>query len=173
MKRVLNVWIWMVSLALTSVAVVCAQTPPPASAGGTPPTANQPAGPDLHGRMHQHPFMHILHQLDLTDAQKAQIHSIYKSTWPQMESLGKSTRQNMEELMSTSPQDPGYATLVENAKTNALAHIKLISDTQTQIYAVLTPEQQAKIPGIVAAEKAKREAARQKRQAAGAQPTPQ
>jgi Spy/CpxP family protein refolding chaperone len=77
----------------------------------------------------------------------------------------------MEQLMTTPPGDATYSALVESAKANAVAHIKLITDTQAQIYAVLTPEQQAKIPTIVAAEKAKREAARQKWQATHAQPT--
>ena len=85
-----------------------------------------------------------------------------------MESLGKSTRENMQTLMTTAPSEAGYGALVESAKANALAHIKRISDTQAQIYAVLTPEQQAKIPGVVAADKARWEAARQKRRAAAA-----
>jgi periplasmic protein CpxP/Spy len=172
MKRVVNRW--LVSLALSGAAAFSfAQTPPTA---GAPPSASQAAVPHEHGRrgpMHEHPFMHVLHQLNLTDAQKTQIHSIYKAARPQMESLAESTHQNMAELMSTSPQDAGYTALVEKSKADALAHIKLITDTQAQIYAVLTPEQQAKIPDIVAAEKARREAARQKRQPVPAQPAPQ
>ena len=115
--------------------------------------------------------MHVLRQLDLTAAQKEQIDSIFSSARPQMESLGKSTRDNMQALMTTPPGDASYAALLDSAKTNALAHIKLISDTQAQIYAVLTPEQQAKIPGIVAAEKATWQAARQKRDNAPAPAT--
>jgi Spy/CpxP family protein refolding chaperone len=114
--------------------------------------------------------MRVLHQLNLTADQKTLIHSIFEGTRPQMESLGESTRENMEQLMTTPPGDAAYSALVESAKSNAVAHIKLITDTQAQVYAVLTPEQQAKIPAIVAAEKAKREAAKQKWQAAHEQP---
>jgi Spy/CpxP family protein refolding chaperone len=110
--------------------------------------------------------MHVLHQLNLTADQKTKIHSIYEAGRPHMESLGKSTRSHMEALMTTPPGDATYAALVEAAQSNATAHIKLISDTQSQIYGVLTPDQQAKIPGIVASMNAKREVARQKWQAA-------
>jgi periplasmic protein CpxP/Spy len=167
MKRPLNVW--LAALALTGVTSLGFAQPPPPSAQASTPAAAQMHG-RMHGRVHEHPFMRILQQLDLTAEQKAKIRSIYSAARPQMESLGKSTRENMQTLMATAPSDASYAALVESAKANALAHIKLISDTQAQIYAVLTPEQQAKIPGVVAAEKAKWEAARQKRQAAPAAP---
>ncbi len=119
-----------------------------------------------HYRGHEHPFMHILAKLNLTAEQKDKIHAIYKASRPNMESLGRSMHSNMEQLMTTPPGDAAYTALVDTAKSNALAHIKLITDTQAQIYAVLTPEQQAKIPDIVAAEKAKRDAAKRKWQAA-------
>jgi len=167
MKRPLNVW--LAALALTGVTSLGFAQPPPASAQASTPAAAQMHG-RMHGRVHEHPFMRILQQLDLTAEQKAKIRSIYSAARPQTESLGKSTRENMQTMMTTAPSDASYAALVESAKANALAHIKLISDTQAHIYAVLTPEQQAKIPGVVAAEKAKWEAARQKRQAAPAAP---
>jgi Spy/CpxP family protein refolding chaperone len=108
----------------------------------------------MHHPSHQHPFMRVLRQLNLTADQKTMVHAIYEEALPQMESLGKSTRDNMAQLMTTAPSDPGYAALVSAAKDNAAAHIQLISETQSHIYAVLTPEQQAKIPEVVAAMKA-------------------
>jgi len=161
MKRSIQLGLAALAFAIVS-SVALAQTPP-ASSAGTP-------SPARYHYWHEHPFMRVLHQLNLTDDQKKQIHSIYEGARPQMESLGKSTRSNMEQLMTTTPGDATYSALVESAKSNAVAHIKLITDTQAQIYAVLTPEQQAKIPAIIAAEKAKREAARQKWQAAHEQP---
>jgi Spy/CpxP family protein refolding chaperone len=121
--------------------------------------------------MQRHPFMRVLKQLALTAAQKAQIESIFSTARPQMESLGNSTREKMEALMTTPPGDAAYAALLESAKTNALAHINLISDTQAHIYAVPSAEQQAKIPGIVAAENAKWQAARHTRHNATAPAT--
>jgi Spy/CpxP family protein refolding chaperone len=137
-------------------AVSIAQTPPAPAAAPTPAVYPE------HHHMRAHPFMRILRQLDLTADQKSKIHAIYETGRTNMESLEKSTRSNLERLMSTPPGDTAYATLTETAKSNALAHIKLITDIQAQIYAALTPEQQAKIPGIVAAEEAKRDAAGQK-----------
>lgn len=137
----------------------------------TPCVAQPPTGSHMHGRWHHdHPFMHVLHQLNLTTDQKTKIHAIYDEARPQMESLGMSTRSNMEQLMTTPPGDAAYTALMDNAKANALAHLKLIGDIQAQIYAVLTPEQQANIPGIVTAEKAKRDAARRQWRAAHEQP---
>ena len=168
MNRSFN--LWLVALALTGVTSLGFAQPPPASAQASTPVAAQMHG-RMHGRVHKHPFMRILQQLDLTAEQKAKILAIYSAARPQMESLGKSTRENMQTLMTTAPSEAGYGALLESAKANALAHIKLISDTQAQIYAVLSPEQQAKIPGVVAADKARWEAARQKRRAAPAPPT--
>jgi Spy/CpxP family protein refolding chaperone len=151
-----SIRVGLAALALAGVSTLSmAQTPPASTPAPAPPGR-------MHNRGHEHPFMHILHQLDLTAEQKAKIHAIYEATRPNMESLGKSTHGTMEQLMTTPPGDASYAALVDTAKSNALAHIKLISDLQTQIYAVLTPEQQAKIPAIVTAEKAKRDAARKK-----------
>ena len=138
--------------------------------GQTPPStvAATPTVTHRHTPVYGHPFLLILHQLNLTAEQKTQISSIVSSARPQMQSLGKNMNESMEALMTTPPGDAGYAALVENAQTNALAHIKLLVDTQAQIYAVLTPEQQAKIPGIVATQKAKWKATQQKRLAAPA-----
>jgi Spy/CpxP family protein refolding chaperone len=168
MRRPIRLLLASPVLMIGAITSFAQTTPAPATAPAT--TVNHSASRPWHGPMWRHPFWHILRQLDLTTEQKTKVESIDGAARPQMESLAKSTRENMVQLMSTSPQDPGYAALEENAKSNALAHIKLISDTQTQIYAVLTPEQQAKIPAIVAAEKAKWEAARQKRQSRQAAP---
>lgn len=164
MTRSLNRWLGALALAGMS-ATGLAQAP--ASSTATPSTAPSSVarGAHLHacgGRygMHEqpHPLLHVLHRLNLTAAQKSQIDSVCEAMRPQMRSLAESTHENLEALFGTPPSDARYAALLETAKTNALAHVKLLSDTQAKIYAVLTPEQQAKIPEILAAEKAKREA---------------
>jgi len=100
-------------------------------------------------------FMHVLKQLNLSDEQKTQIKSIMEGARPQMKALGDSMRQNHEALLSTAPTDASYPALLQTAKDNAVARIEHMHQLHTQIYAVLTPEQQAKIPGIIAADKAK------------------
>jgi hypothetical protein len=70
----------------------------------------------------------------------------------------QSGRANREQLDITPPTDPGYAGLVAFAKSNAAEQIQLTSDLWAQVYAKLTPDQRARIPGIVAAERSKRDA---------------
>jgi Spy/CpxP family protein refolding chaperone len=53
------------------------------------------------------------------------------------------------------PGDPGYTDAVEAAKTNAQDLVQRRSDLHVQIYAVLTPEQQAKLPAVLANMEAK------------------
>jgi Spy/CpxP family protein refolding chaperone len=159
------------TLALMSVAAAGFAQAPTSSPEAEPPVAAHATGHHGCGPMREHPLLRVLHKLQLTAAQKTQIKSICEATRPNAESLAKSMHENLEALISTPPSDARYQALLETAKANALEHIKLLSDTQAKIYAVLTPEQQAKIPEIVAAEKAKREAWRS-RHAAPAQ-TPQ
>ena len=100
-------------------------------------------------------FMHVLKQLNLSPEQKTQIKSIMDSARPQLQALGDSMRQNHEALMSTPPTDASYPALLQKAKENAAARIDQLHSVHQQIYSVLTPEQQAKIPSIIAADKAK------------------
>jgi periplasmic protein CpxP/Spy len=100
-------------------------------------------------------FMHVLKQLDLSPEQKTQIKSIMESSRSQFQALGDSMRQNHEALLSTPPTDASYPALLQKAKENAAARIDQMHAVHQQIYSVLTPEQQAKIPSIVAADKAK------------------
>ena len=61
-------------------------------------------------------------------------------------------------LAAGSPNDPGYPALLATAKANAAALIQFESDLRTQVYAVLTAAQTARIPAIVAADRAAQEA---------------
>lgn len=101
----------------------------------------------------------VLHQLNLSADQKAQIKSIMQSQKSQFESLRSAAQANRQALATTPPTDPGYPALIQTAQQNAAKRIELMSQTWTQIYqSVLTPAQQAQIPGIVAAAEAKRKA---------------
>jgi hypothetical protein len=75
----------------------------------------------------------------------------------QFEALRASVKTNREALATTPPTDSGYPALIQTAQTNAATRIKLESDTWSAVYQnVLTPAQQALIPGIVAAAQAAR-----------------
>jgi Spy/CpxP family protein refolding chaperone len=103
-------------------------------------------------------FFFVLHKLNLTAEQKSQVKSIIAGEKSQYESLHASSKANRSALSTTPPTDPGYPALIETAKTNAATRIKLQSETWTAIYSnVLTKQQQAAIPGIVAAAQQARE----------------
>jgi len=106
-------------------------------------------------------FRHLLGQLDLTPEQQQQIQTIFAQAQPQLQSLRERGRANREQLFVTPPTDPKYAGLLATAKSNAGGAIQLMSDLWTQVYAILTPDQRAKIPGIFAREKAGSDARRQ------------
>lgn len=110
------------------------------------------------GGMHQ-----ILDQLDLTAEQKEQIKAIFVQAKPQMQAARESGRANRDQLVTMPPTDPGYAGLITSAKTNAAEQIQLMSDLWAQVYAKLTADQRARIPGIVAAQRADRDQHRPRR----------
>jgi len=134
------------AVSMSGLAVYAATT--------TAPTG----GHHWHGR-HHHGFMGmVLHKLNLTDAQKAQLKTIRVSEKSQFEALRTSSQTNHEALASTPPTDTSaYAALIATAQKNAATRIQLESETWTNVYSnVLTQTQRDAIPGIVAAAKAQR-----------------
>src|ERR1700761_3869943 len=141
------------ALSMSGLAVYAASTTPPPST-----EAPGPGGHHWHG--HHHGFMGmVLHKLNLTDAQKAQVKSIMASERSQFQALRTSAQTNHEALASTAPTDTAaYAGLIATEQKNAAARIQLHGETWTNIYTnVLTQTQREALPGIVAAAKAKRE----------------
>jgi Spy/CpxP family protein refolding chaperone len=138
------------AVSLSGLAVYAATTTPSAAPG--------PDGRHWHG--HHHGFMGmVLHQLNLTDAQKTQVKSIMAGEKTQFQALRTSSQTNHEALAETPPTDTSaYAALVATAQKNAATRIQLESETWANVYAnVLTQTQRDAIPGIVAAAKAQRE----------------
>jgi protein CpxP len=113
-----------------------------------------------HGH-HGGPFMGALKQLNLTAAQQQSVHSLLDSAKPQMQSLHQQLRTNGEALQSTPPDSSGYATLLATEKQLAAQGIQQRADLHTQIYAMLTPQQKAQLPQVLAAIKAKHEQGRE------------
>jgi Spy/CpxP family protein refolding chaperone len=153
MKPIRNAFLVVCLAAALGATTASAATEP-----ATPNTAptwhgghGGPGGPDGG-------FRHVLDQLGLTAEQKTQIHSIFDQAKPQLQATHQGGRANREQLAVTPPTDPGYAGLIAFAKSNAVEQIQLMSDLWTQVYARLTPDQRARIPGIVATERAERDA---------------
>lgn len=103
-------------------------------------------------------FRHALRQVNLTPEQQTQIKAIFTQARPNMQALRTSLRSNHEALAAASPTDPNYPALLATEKANGMTRIQAASDLKTQIYAVLTPAQQAQIPAIIAADRAARDA---------------
>jgi Spy/CpxP family protein refolding chaperone len=138
--------------SLSGVAVY-AQT----TASTTPETTTAGHGHWNHGHGGLGSMGFVLHKLNLTADQKTQIKAIFAGQKSQFEALRASEKSNRQALATTAPTDPGYPALIETAKSNAATRITLASQTWSQIYAsVLTKEQQAQIPAIVAAAQAAR-----------------
>ena len=145
-------------LCVSCLVVGTASASVPFESGAPSDTASM-AGGSHHGPGADE-FHDLLGQLNLSADQKQQVQSIFAQARPQMHSLRETSRTNREQLVATPPTDANYPGLVAQAKTNAAQLIQLTSDLWTQVYAVLTPEQQAKIPDIVAAARSVRDAHR-------------
>jgi len=93
-------------------------------------------------------FMRAVHQLDLSDDQKQRMHSLVATNRDQARASFSTQRANRETLAN--PGDPNYAAAVQAAKTAAATAIQDRSDLQVQIYGLLTTDQQAQLPKVLA-----------------------
>jgi len=94
-------------------------------------------------------LMGVLHKLDLTPAQKDQIHGIMKNEHAQMESDRQGEIADLPALGN--PGDPQHAAAVQSAQKRAADRIQHRNDIDQQIYAILTPAQQAQVPQLLTA----------------------
>ncbi len=138
-----------------AAAPVFAADAPDAASNSAPSANHQWQGGHRH---HGGEFHRVLSQLNLTAEQKTQIKSIVTQARTDSSTRHTSARANRDTLLATSPNDPGYPALLAAEKANAAARVQTASDLKTQIYAVLTPEQQSRIPTIIAGDRAAREA---------------
>jgi Spy/CpxP family protein refolding chaperone len=137
-------------------AAVAASAAPPAS-----PEAREAHG-SMHGpmgAMHGHEMMmagpgmelmHALHALDLSDAQRDKVHALLREQHEQMEAAMKSAPTDFVALGN--PGDPKHAAAVEAAKQRAVEHVQHFAELEQKVYALLTPEQQARLPKVLADE---------------------
>ena len=159
---------FLAAVLLAGLATTAAADPP-ATAGAAPAGAHRPvarAGRELAFRL-------VLKQLNLSPEQQTQVDGIVAGARPQFEAQRTRAHANRAALASTAPGDPRYPTLVAAVQSDAAAGIQLASDFKTQVYALLTPEQQARIPAIQAADQAQRAQRRAARQNARGAPDPQ
>jgi Spy/CpxP family protein refolding chaperone len=138
------------ALCVTAVAAAFVGRAVADPADGTPPPAHAHWQGAHHGGgdrvIHQ-----ALHQLGLTAEQKTQIHSIMAAAKSQGAAQFAASRATREALEVTPPTDPKYPQLIADAQSEASAHIQRRAAVWSQIFAVLTPEQQARFPTVAAA----------------------
>jgi Spy/CpxP family protein refolding chaperone len=139
----------------TSLAGIAAYAQTTATA---PATTNTAGAHGWHHHGHRGGMFSVLHKLNLTPEQETEIKSIMAEQKSQYTALHASVEANRTALATTPPTDPGYATLIQTAQSNASTRIKLQSETWAAIYGKLTTQQQQAIPGIVAAAREAREA---------------
>lgn len=131
-------------------------------AEGTAPDAAAPGAPapgapmhwhhhDMHGPgpMGEPALMGVLRQLDLTPAQKEQVHGIMKNEHAQMQSDRQAEIADLPSLGN--PGDPQHAAAVQSAQKRAVDRVQHRNSIDQQIYGILTPAQQAQLPKLLTA----------------------
>ncbi len=161
MKLNRHVSLWVLAIAgMTAVAgTASAQTTAP-SATTTAPSE----GHRWHARFGDGLLLritlHAVNQLNLTDEQQASIKTILSNAHAQMKAAHAAGNTTIDIAVLGNPGDPNYATALQSAKSAAANRIQTESELQGQIYNVLTPEQKAQLPTVLASMKAKAEARR-------------
>ena len=145
------------ALAVGSFAVAAQGAPGPGGPGG------------WHHHGDHRGMMMDFHKLNLTDAQKASIKQIMKSSFGQNKGQFQALRQQREAFEAMNPTDAGYqsaaAALAKAEGAATTARVEQMANIRAQIYNVLTPAQQSQL----AAQKAQEQARRQQWQAFKAQ----
>ncbi len=147
------------SFALAN-AVWAAQTTDGASA--PPPPAWHAHGGGAHGAGMEGGMLQVLHELNLSDAQKQQIRTITSNARAQWRSQSGAAPTDIQALGN--PADPNHAAAVQAAQARAAQRVQNWSEVEQQVYAVLSPAQQAQLPQLLAELQSKRAAQRDARQ---------
>ena len=134
-----------------------------ASSAATTTTAPAPGGKHWHhghrgGGMLVGVMLRATRQLNLTSDQQASIKTILSTARSQHQAAAGTAPVDMMTLAN--PGDPNYATALQSAKAAAAAHLQNEVELQSQIYNVLTADQKARLPQVLADMKSKFEARR-------------
>jgi Spy/CpxP family protein refolding chaperone len=145
----------MVALAMTGVAgAVMGQTSSSSSGAGTT------AAPGAHHWHHGHRMMlgggllHAFRQLNLTPAQQQSVHTILTAAHSQSQAE-RAAGGKPDFTVLSNPGDPNYATALQDLQTRMASRLQAQSQTELALYNVLTKQQQAQLPTILASMKAR------------------
>jgi Spy/CpxP family protein refolding chaperone len=96
----------------------------------------------------------IYGKLGLTAEQQASINAIFTAAKPQMQSLHQQMKANHLKLTETSPDDPNYASVVQEVSaanaTLAAQRTTASENVRAQIHALLTPAQKTQLAALQA-----------------------
>jgi periplasmic protein CpxP/Spy len=106
------------------------------------------------GMMGGLPLLRSFHALNLTDAQKHQVHDLLSKAHEQF-ATKRPPGPPADMLALVNPGDPGYAKAVQAAKARAADRIQHRSDLNQQLYGVLTADQKTQLTKMLATWKAR------------------
>ena len=142
-------------------AAVAAAATTPTAAATTTATTPAPGGKHWHhrhGGMLVGVMLRATRQLNLTTDQQTAIKGILSTARAQHQAAAAAGGTAGVDLMTlANPGDPNYSAALQNAKTAAATRLQKEVDLQGQIYNVLTPDQKAKLPQVLADMKSKAE----------------
>ena len=173
MKFNRNVGLLVLAMASISTAagIASAQTT-------TPSTTTTTTAPATGHKWHRHHGGFLLgmtlratKQLNLTADQQASIKTILSTARAQAKAAHAASASSVDMSVLGNPGDANYATALQSAKSLASTRIQNESEIQGQIYNVLTAQQKAQLPTVLAsmkAQAAQRRAAWEQKHATGA-----
>jgi Spy/CpxP family protein refolding chaperone len=158
----LNRTLGLLLVATASVGAGAAFAAADATSTTTAASATAPAPGGRHWHRHHGGMLvgimlRAAHQLNLTPDQQASIKSILSNARSQRQAAGTAGTNAVDWSVLANPGDPGYATALQSAKTAAAARFQNEVELQSQIYNVLTADQKAKLPQVLAEMKSKAE----------------
>jgi Spy/CpxP family protein refolding chaperone len=138
-----------------AVAAVSTTSTPAATTAATTPAPGGKHWHHRHGGMLVGMMLRATHQLNLTAEQQTTIKGILSTARAQHGAAAGTASVDMMTLAN--PGDPNYATALQNARTAAATRLQKQVELQSQIYNVLTADQKAKLPQVLADMKTKAE----------------
>lgn len=161
LNRYVSLCVLAIAGITAAVGTASAQTTAPSTTTATTATAEGHSWHGAHGGgLLLGITLHATKQLNLTAEQQASIKTILSNAHAQAKAARAAGDTSLDMTVLGNPGDPNYASALQSAKTLAASRIQTESELQGQIYNVLTPEQKAQLPTVLASMKAKAEARR-------------
>jgi Spy/CpxP family protein refolding chaperone len=159
--RTIGLGLLVATASVGAGAAVAAAATTSTNATTTAATTPAPGGKHWHhrgGGMLVGVLLRATHQLNLTAEQESTIKGLLSTAHAQRKAAAGAA--SFDRFALANPGDPSYATALQNAKTAAATRLQNEVELQGQIYNVLTADQKAKLPQVLADMKSKAEARR-------------